>query len=354
MMVNITLAFLVALLFVGGFAYSSLSKDTSAIPNIVARQHSIFTKTVPQATGIQDNASPLSIMTMRQKHYTGSVITIEQKLSPGEKYNRYVVSYLSEGLKVYGLLTVPFGKKPVNGWPVILFNHGYIPPAAYSTVASYSIMVNPLARAGYIVFKPDYRGNGSSEGQPTQPYISPNDITDSMNALYAIKNYSDANPQRIGVFGHSMGGNISLHELVLTHDLKAAELMSGVIGDETGIVGWWEKRITAKSIMGNDLDTSSIIEQMLKEHGTPISNPIYWDAIDSTHYLSFIEAPVQIQVGSADAVVPIAFSSSLNDALQKAGKTVDYYVYSGADHNLAPDTASAMAETVAFFNKYLR
>jgi len=346
--------FLVLVLLVGGFSYTTLRGDKINNNTSQVKTLQIATPTAVKATTTQISSSPLAIATMREKSYPGSQITTEQTLSPGTNYNRFVVSYRSDGLKIYGLLTVPTGKKPAGGWPVILFNHGYIPPASYSTISSYRVMVDPLASAGYIVFKPDYRGNGNSEGTPTQPYVSPSDVTDSMNALASIKQYKDADPQKIGVFGHSMGGNIALHELVITHDIKAAELMAGVVGNETDLLTWWQHRYAVHSIVGNDLDTWYVVAQMTKEHGTPSSDPSYWDALDPTHFVSFINAPVQIQVGSADEEVPVTFSSSLRDSLQKAGKKVDYHEYPGADHNLVPDTTSAMDTTIAFFNKYLK
>jgi dipeptidyl aminopeptidase/acylaminoacyl peptidase len=350
-MVNIILMFLVFVLLIGGVGYSTLSHHTTNVTTTVSRVAKAIKKPTPTPQTI---SSPLAIVNMRQKSYPGSALIVVQTLTPGANYNRYVVSYQSEGLKIYGLLTVPIGIKPKSGWPVVLFNHGYIPPLSYSTTSSYAVMIDPLADAGYIVFAPDYRGNDNSQGTPMQSYISPAYVTDSMNALSSIKKYKDANPQKIGVFGHSMGGNITLHELVMTHDFKAAELMAGVVGDESGILTWWNNRIAAHSIVGNDLDTSKIVEQMVKENGTPASNPTYWNAIDPTQFLSFITAPVQIQVGSADEEVPTDFSSTLKNSLQKAGKIIDYDVYPGADHNLAPDTASAMATTVTFFNKYLK
>jgi len=63
---------------------------------------------------------------------------------------------------------------------------------------------------------------------------------------------------------------------------------------------------------------------------------------------------VQIQVGSADVVVPPSFSQGLTVQLQNAGKSVTHHSYLGADHNLSPDTAAAMAEAVLFFNQYLK
>ena len=349
-MANIILMFLVLVLLVGGVGYSTLSRNTTTSNTASVK----ITKKIENTLTPQTISSPLAIENMRQKSYPGSALTVIQTLTPGTNYNRYVVSYQSEGLTIYGLLTVPTGTKPKSGWPVILFNHGYIPPASYSTATSYAVMIDPLAEAGYIVFAPDYRGNDNSQGTPMQSYISPAYVTDSMNALSSIKRYKDANPQKIGVFGHSMGGNITLHELVITHDFKAAELMAGVVGDESGILQWWSNRIAAHSIVGNDLDTSKVVEQMVKENGTPSSNPSYWNAIDPTQFLSFINVPVQIQVGSADAEVPADFSSTLKNSLQKAGKLVGYTVYQGADHNLSPGTASAMAAAVTFFNKYLK
>lgn len=314
----------------------------------------IFLLSPEPTTKISFDQSPLAISAMKQKSYPGSNITIEETLTPGSNFNRYLVSYQSEGLKLYALLTVPMGQKPAGGWPVILFNHGYIPPTQYSTSDSYAVMANPLASAGYIVLKPDYRGNGLSAGQPTQVYISPDYVTDSMNAFASIKKYPDANPQKIGVFGHSMGGNITLHELVINSDIKAAEIMAGVVGDETGILNWWNDRIVRRVIIGNNLDAAHAFQKMIKDYGTPNSNPVFWNSIDPTQFISNISAPIQIQVGTADEEVPPQFSSFLHDKLKNANKNVDYIEYPGAEHNLLPDQQTALQKSIEFFDKYLK
>ena len=54
--------------------------------------------------------SPLSIQYLREQEYPGSDLVIEQTLAPGSNYDRYYASYFSEGLKQYGLLTVPHGE----------------------------------------------------------------------------------------------------------------------------------------------------------------------------------------------------------------------------------------------------
>ena len=49
---------------------------------------------------------------MRQETYPGSELVIEETLGAGVNYDRYVASYESENLTIYGLLTVPRGEQP--------------------------------------------------------------------------------------------------------------------------------------------------------------------------------------------------------------------------------------------------
>src|SRR3989338_8477195 len=163
----------------------------------------------------------LSIETLRKGIYLGSDITIEETLPQGSNYERYVVSYFSEGNKIYALLTVPMGEKHATGWPVIIFNHGYIPPAEYRTTEKYIAYTDAFSRNGYIVFKSDYRGHDSSEGQAVGGYGSNAYTIDVLNAVASIKKYKDANPKEIGMWGHSMGGFITLRSMVVNKDIKA-------------------------------------------------------------------------------------------------------------------------------------
>jgi len=175
--------------------------------------------------GPNQELHPLAIEAMREREYPGSNIVIEQELADGSNYKRYIASYKSDGLKIFGLLTVPDGSPPTGGWPVIIFNHGYIPPDQYVTTQRYVDYVDSFAKNGYIVFKSDYRGHGNSEGSASGNYFSPGYAVDVLNAVSSIKKYKDVNPEKIGMWGHSMGGNITMRNLVITDDIKAAKPM---------------------------------------------------------------------------------------------------------------------------------
>lgn len=122
--------------------------------------------------GIENELHPLTIENLRRGEYPGSEIAIEQTLSPGSNYQRHIVSYKSEGLKIFALLTVPNGTTPENGWPAIVFNHGYIPPSQYRTTERYIAYTDWFSRNGYVLLRPDYRGHGSSEGEAIGGYGS--------------------------------------------------------------------------------------------------------------------------------------------------------------------------------------
>jgi acetyl esterase/lipase len=151
-------------------------------------------------------SNPLDVAWMRQQTYPGSDLTIERELAAGPNYRQYIASYQSDGNKNYGLLTIPTGEKPPTGWPAIIFNHGYIPANIYSTTDSYSSHVRSLARSGYVVFKPDYRGHDNSEGEARGGYGSPNYTIDVLNAVAAVKSLPEVDANRLGMFGHSKGG----------------------------------------------------------------------------------------------------------------------------------------------------
>ena len=97
----------------------------------------------------------------------------------------YTIILLSHLLlnKIYGLLTVPTGNMPKNGFPAIVFNHGYIPPQEYTSTGYYVAYVDYLARNGFVVFKIDFRGNGNSEGDASGSYFSSAYTIDAISAV---------------------------------------------------------------------------------------------------------------------------------------------------------------------------
>ncbi|MBI5300623.1 MAG: prolyl oligopeptidase family serine peptidase [Chloroflexi bacterium] len=288
---------------------------------------------------------------MRQPEYPGSDITIEQTLAPGSNYNRHVVSYKSDGLKIYALMTVPKSAKPKTGYPAIIFNHGYIAPAQYRTTERYVAYVDAIAKSGYIVFKSDYRGNGNSEGAPGG-HFSPAYTIDVLNALGSVKKYKDTDPNRIGMWGHSLGGDITLRAMVVSREIKAGVIWAGTVGSYAEQTNMWGRRHGSQGGPGPGSTPSA--PQGFEQFGTPQQNPQFWDSISPNNYVADLSGPLQLHHGTADQEVPLRFSEELYAQVQAVGKTIEFYKYPGSDHNISQGFTQAMQRTIAFFDKYVK
>lgn len=289
---------------------------------------------------------PLFISVLRQRNYQASPLVVDQTLAPGVNYQRYIAWYRSDGLKIFGLLTVPNGPIPEGGFPAIVFLHGHLDPKTYVTTDRYVAYQDGFARTGFVTFKPDLRGHGRSESQAVNSSFSPDYVIDALNVVAAFKADRRINPERIGMWGHSMGGEITLKAMVVTKDIKAGVIWAGVVGSYSDLVENYKDKVPWA--------IASPAEDYFAKYGLPSENPQFWAQIDPYYYLKDISGPVQLHHGTGDTNVPYDFSIHLEGALMKAGKTVEFYSYPGADHNLTnPAFAVAMQRSVEFFKKYL-
>lgn len=301
---------------------------------------------------------PLAIESLRLVDTPGSELVIEETLPNGSNYSRYIASYYSDGYKQFGLLTIPLGQKPDTGWPVIIFNHGYIPPSEYRTTERYIAYTDAFSRNGYILFRPDYRGHGDSEGTAGGGYSSNDYVIDVLNALESVKRHPDADPTRIGMWGHSMGGHITLRSMVLREDIKAGVIWAGVVGSYEDLLYNWHRRGTTVT----PSPSATIIstrggrwrQMFVDQFGTPSENRSFWDSISATSYLSDISGPLQIHHGTADTSVPVAFSEQLDERMKEAAQDSELFVYEGDDHNISANLSVALQRSVEFFDTYVK
>jgi uncharacterized protein len=296
----------------------------------------------------------MSIQALRDMAFPGSEITIEETLEPGANYSRYYTSYLSDGLKIYALLTVPNGEPPASGWPALVFNHGYIPPTVYRTTERYIAYVDTLARNGYIVFRIDYRGHDRSEGPASGAYGSPGYAIDVLNAVAALKGYPLADPERIGMWGHSMGGYLTLRAMVVSPDIKAGVIWAGVVASYPDLLTRWRRSSTAGPTPVPSSTGRSWRSGWVTQYGTPEENPEFWNSVSANSYLADLSGPVQLHHGTLDESVPLEFSQILYEQIQQAGKTGELYIYEGDNHNLSGFFSQAMLRTVEFYDRYLK
>lgn len=306
--------------------------------------------------------SPISINYLRSINISSDKIEIEEELTDGVNYKRYIASYISEGNKVYGLLTVPTDKESENGFPAIIFNHGYIPPAQYQTTEGYVSYVDYLARNGFIVFKIDFRGNGESEGDPSGSYFSSAYTIDIISALKSLQKFEKVNPKKIGVWGHSMAGNAVLRAMLVSGEIRAGVIWAGAvysyedfakykISDNSYIHKPFE---TKEGESQKNRETSPEIQKIRTDSKSIDFNNEFWTSISLTKNIKYLSSPLQINHSIDDPVVNIGYSRDLATVLKNNSKIYELYEYEGGGHNItSPYFEQAMERTVDFFKKNL-
>jgi len=315
----------------------------------------------PKPSSTPDPFIDLTIPYLRERKYQSALASLE-KITQNSNYTSYLTSYTSDNLRVNGLLTIPLGQQPVTGWPAIVFVHGYIPPKQYATLEKYQDYVDFLARNGFVVFKIDLRGHGSSEGEASGAYYSSDYVIDTLNAQAALQSADFVNPNSVGLWGHSMAGNLVLRAMLVSSEIKAGVIWAGAVYSYRDFVAY---RINDTSYAHRPFETKEGEEQRNRETSPNIqkiredpdsvdfADP-FWTSISLTANLKYLENPIQIHHALDDAVVDVGYSRDLVEVLKTANKLYEFYEYDGGGHNItSPYFETAMERTVEFFRKTL-
>ena len=356
----------------------ALTAQTETLTPPTSNQYASPTQTLtptPTKPVWSTEPHPLQIEVERAWSYPGSDITFEETLPAKATYDQFIVSYLSDGYKIYAYMAIPNGTKPETGWPSIVLNHGYHLPSTYSTTESYIAFMDVFSRSGYIVLKPDYRAHGKSEGSPPVGggYGSPDYMVDVLNAVASLKAYPDADPERIGMVGHSMGGAITLRAMVVSTDIKAGVIWSGVVAPYSTLVYRWNRSVTptATAAAPNSASTnvpstqspsatsfrgsvSSWAGNIFSKYGSPEQNPAFWDSISPSAHLTELSGPLQLQAAKGDPQVPYIWSEELGAQLETAGMPYELYIYEKDNHNITDNFLIAIQRTKTFFDQYVK
>jgi len=221
--------------------------------------------------------------------------------------------------------------------------HGYINPAVYNTLDYTTRYADALARAGYLVLHPNLRNYAPSDTGPN-PFRAGYAV-DVLN-LAALAREQGGRPGPlaaadagvVGLWGHSMGGGISIRAMTASPGVRAVALYGAMSGDEQANY----ERILAWS-GGSDGP---------EELATP---PEDLERISPIYHLERVQAAVSIHHGEADGTVPVIWSLDLCERLKALGKTAECYTYPGQPHTFVGDGDQLfMARVQAFFDAWLR
>src|SRR5512139_3053779 len=154
----------------------------------------------PSATPtVQELIFPFTIDGLRVHDFQSGDIHIRSTLDETESYTSYLIDYPSDGLTITGVMQIPVGDGP---FPVIIMNHGFFSRGVYHSGDGTDRASAFLAEHGYITLASDYRSWGDSDIGYSFFYSGL--VIDVVNLLNAIPSIPGADPERVGMWGHSM------------------------------------------------------------------------------------------------------------------------------------------------------
>lgn len=301
----------------------------------------------PEPTLDYDRSNPLaaySVPALRQRDYDGGMLELGTRIAITDRFEQWTFTHMSEDfqgnrVEVTGLVNIPIGEGP---FPVAIVLHGGITQSAYEQGAGSAIHANLLAENGYVAFMPDYQTYNETEGSGS-PLKIPWAV-DIMHLIDVIPDLPQADPERIGIMGHSRGGGIATHLMVISEDVDATVLYASLHVDQDVV---WDQYNFVFNVEWPQLDAQT--------WGSPETNPEGYVMVSPGSYLDLVSAPVQIHHGDQDFTTPLSWAIELERRLDVIGKDVELFEYPGGLHTFGEsDHQLMMSRVVTFFNEEVR
>jgi dienelactone hydrolase len=322
--------------------------STPSVPSIVE------TPTVPILAS--HPMADYTIEGLRARAYPGGTIQVRSVLTTTKDFTRHYVEYPSDGLTITGIMQVPPGPGP---FPVVILNHGYIPRDEYQPGADTWKAAQYLNRRGYLTIAPDFRSWGGSD--VANSFFSTGQVIDALNLISSLSSVPEADAERIGMWGHSMGGGVTTKAITIDPRIRAAVLYAPVSADDAQVLTRWGTGCKggqpdgfAEECAGAEVLTSDIDEHLYLAYRSALSDPQILHQASPINYFDAVVGPVQIHIGTADTTTPPEWSDAIYWALQQAGKEVEFYSYPEQGHTFEGEHWRLFMERVTeFFDRHL-
>jgi dipeptidyl aminopeptidase/acylaminoacyl peptidase len=258
------------------------------------------------------------------------------------------VHWKNQGFDVQGWLLKPLrvgpGKHPmitiVHGGPSAASRPRYI--AAGGQHGTGFDFVGPFIDRGYFVFYPNPRGSYGQGEAFTRANIKDfggGDLRDILAGIDAVERMEAVDDARLGLYGHSYGGWMSMWANTQTH--RFAAIVAGA-----GIANW------ASYYGENGID-----KWMIPFFGASVyDDPAPYRAASPLTFIKQAKTPTLVYVGERDVECPAPQSFEYWHALKTIGTPVKLMVYAGEGHHFhkLTDLEDLRGKVMDWFGHYLK
>jgi dipeptidyl-peptidase-4 len=262
----------------------------------------------------------------------------ENKVAELAEYHLSPVEFLTvkshDGIPLNAMMIKPVGFDPAKKYPVLVYTYGgpHVQVVLNAWGGSTFLWHELLAQKGYIIFALDNRGSGGRGHlfeEPIHFRLGAQEMSDQRDGAAYLKSlpYVDAN--RIGIWGWSYGGHMTLHAMFEDpEDFK--------VGFAGGPVADWHYYDTIYT------------ERYL---GLPQKNDESYEESSPVKNAGNLKGKLLIAHGTGDDNVHFANTLSVIDKLVEAGKYVEVMAFPGRGHGVSdpPARRVLMQRVTQFF-----
>ena len=257
---------------------------------------------------------PYYIESLRARPYPGGKLQLGAEMFRGAGFTKYYMSWPSGGQSMTGTISLPDGNGP---FPVVVVNHGFIPPDRYWIGQDSGIFGDPMAGHGFISVAPNWPGYAGSGSAPADLPQIVGELVTALDLVSSLNSLAQADMGKIAFVGHSNGGGISQLAMVVDPRVKAVVLHGPVSSDMADNARkWWLQR-----------------PESLGGLGAPDSNPEGYRHLSPRNYFEPGQPPVLILQGTVDHTIPAEWTNVTYAALQQKGIESRLTWFDGADHD---------------------
>lgn len=253
-------------------------------------------------------------------------------------FETWAISFESEGKKISGMMNLPLGYENKKS-PAIIMIRGYAETQGYYIGSGSWRAADELARNGYITVSLDFLGFGLSDMEATDileaRFVKPVNVID---LIESVKKMEEVDPERIGIWAHSNGGQIAISVLEISGANYPTVLWAPMTNPFPQSV---LETVDDGSEAG--LTVKNKIEEFEKEYDSKLYSI-------NTFY-SWINSPILIYQGTEDAWCKVEWQKNLQNELSLLAKEVRLDIVAGNDHNFKQSWDEVMKKDVDFFNE---
>jgi dipeptidyl aminopeptidase/acylaminoacyl peptidase len=253
-----------------------------------------------------------------------------------------LVTYKSfDGRLISAFVWIPFNLKRDGTAAAVVMPHG---GPTGQTVDAFNSRAVLLASRGFVVIAPNVRGStgyGMQFQKANYKDLGGADLKDEIAGVDFLKATGFIDAKKVGIWGGSYGGFMTLMAIGKTPDVWAAAV------DEYGILNWYTM------LQHEDPQLQEYEKSLL---GDPEKDRAVYEASSPLKYIREERAPLLVLQGERDIRVPIEEAQQVVAILKKEGRTVDaiYYPEEGHGFIKREHQIDELTRAVEWLQKYLQ